>query len=62
MLEIVERSSGYWIVGDLGVEWDEPFIHLSEALKKLSELNLIQIELRNKDNGNTFINRRNNNE
>ena len=40
MLEIVERSSGYWIVGDLGVEWDEPFIHLSEALKKLSELNL----------------------
>ena len=51
-LEIVERSSGYWIVGDLGVEWDEPFVHLSQALKKLSELNLIQIELRNKDNGN----------
>ena len=27
-LEIVERSSGYWIVGDFGVEWDEPFVHL----------------------------------
>jgi hypothetical protein len=37
-LEIVERSSGYWIVGDYGVEWDEPFIHLSQAIKKLNEL------------------------
>tara|TARA_R110002012_G_scaffold18193_2_gene67064 strand:- start:243 stop:407 length:165 start_codon:yes stop_codon:yes gene_type:complete len=43
-LEIVERSSGYWIVDDYGVAWDEPFIHLSEALKKLSELNLKYIE------------------
>jgi len=39
MLEIVERSSGYWIVGDYGVEWYEPFIHLSEAIKKLNQLN-----------------------
>lgn len=42
-LEIVERSSGYWIVDDYGVAWDEPFVHLSQALKKLSELNLKRI-------------------
>ena len=39
MLEIVERSSGYWIVGDWGVEWNEPFIHLNQAIDKLNELN-----------------------
>lgn len=42
-LEIVERSSGYWIVDDYGVAWDEPFVHLSQALKKLSELNIKRI-------------------
>ena len=33
-LEIVERSSGYWIVDDYGVAWDEPFIHLSQAIRQ----------------------------
>ena len=48
-LEIVERSSGYWIVDDYGVAWDEPFVHLTEALKKLSELNLKYIEGKNNE-------------
>ena len=34
--EIVERSSGYWIVDDHGVV-DGPFIELDEALKKKEE-------------------------
>ena len=34
--EIVERSSGYWIVDDHGVV-DGPFIELNEALKKKEE-------------------------
>ena len=34
--EIVERSSGYWIVDDDGVV-DGPFIELDEALKKKEE-------------------------
>ena len=37
-LEIVERSSGYWIVGEFGVEWDEPFVHLSEAIAQLHKM------------------------
>ena len=37
-LEIVERSSGYWIVGDYGVEWDEPFVHLSQAINQLNKM------------------------
>jgi len=37
-LEIVERSSGYWIVGDYGVAWDEPFIHLSQAIRQLNRM------------------------
>ena len=32
--EIVERSSGYWIVDEVGVV-DGPFIELDEALEKL---------------------------
>ena len=34
--EIVERSSGYWIVDDHGVV-DGPFIELNAALKKKEE-------------------------
>ena len=37
-LSIVERSSGYWIVDDDGVVWDEPFVYLSEAIKKLEQI------------------------
>ena len=37
-LEIVERSSGYWIVDDYGVAWDEPFIYLSEAIRQLNRM------------------------
>tara|TARA_Y100001972_G_C7606729_1_gene304105 strand:+ start:826 stop:984 length:159 start_codon:yes stop_codon:yes gene_type:complete len=37
-LSIVERSSGYWIVDDDGVAWDEPFDDLTEATKKLAEI------------------------
>ena len=37
-LEIVERSSGYWIVGDYVVEWDEPFVHLSQAIRQLNKM------------------------
>ena len=37
-LEIVERSSGYWIVGEHGVEWDEPFVHLSQAINQLNKM------------------------
>ena len=32
--EIVERSSGYWIVDDFGVV-DGPFIELDDALENL---------------------------
>ena len=34
--EIVERSSGYWIVDNWGVV-DGPFIELDEALEKLED-------------------------
>ena len=37
-LEIVERSSGYWIVDDDGVAWDEPFVHLREAINQLNKM------------------------
>tara|TARA_Y100000310_G_scaffold122480_1_gene121153 strand:+ start:413 stop:601 length:189 start_codon:yes stop_codon:yes gene_type:complete len=43
-LWIVERSSGYWIVDELGVAYDEqgesvdPFIELKDAIAKLKEL------------------------
>jgi len=43
-LWIVERSSGYWIVDELGVAYDEqgesvdPFIELEDAIAKLKEL------------------------
>ena len=37
-LEIVERSSGYWIVNNDGVAWDEPFIHLSQAISQLEKM------------------------
>ena len=37
-LEIVERSSGYWIVGEHGVEWDEPFVHLTQAINQLNKM------------------------
>ena len=37
-LSIVERSSGYWIVNDDGVVWDEPFDDLTEATKKLEKI------------------------
>ena len=37
-LEIVERSSGYWIVNDYGVAWDEPFVHLSQAIRQLNKM------------------------
>lgn len=37
-LEIVERSSGYWIVDSCGVAWDEPFIHLSQAIIQLEKM------------------------
>lgn len=35
--EIIERSSGYWIVDDCGVVVDEPFITYSEALESLEK-------------------------
>ena len=34
--QIVERSSGYWIVDEVGVV-DGPFIELDEALERLEE-------------------------
>jgi hypothetical protein len=34
MMEIIERSSGYWIVDDCGVV-EGPFISYSEALENL---------------------------
>ena len=37
-LEIVERSSGYWIVDNDGVAWDEPFVHLSQATRQLNRM------------------------
>ena len=37
-LEIVERSSGYWIVDDDGVAWDEPFVHLNQAIRQLNRM------------------------
>ncbi len=37
--EIVERSSGYWIVGDYGVAWSDPFDDYEDAIAKLHELN-----------------------
>jgi len=37
-LEIVERSSGYWIVDRHGIAWDEPFIHLSQAIRQLNKM------------------------
>ena len=37
-LEIVERSSGFWVVDDCGVAWDQPFDSLDEALKKLESM------------------------
>jgi hypothetical protein len=37
-LEIIERSSGYWIVGEHGVEWYEPFVHLSQAINQLNKM------------------------
>ena len=48
-LEIVERSSGYWIVGDYGVAWDEPFVNLSEAINQLNKM-LEQAPIFNGDN------------
>ena len=44
-LEIVERSSGWWVVDDCGVAWDQPFDSLKEAIKKLEQLE--DDELRN---------------
>ena len=37
-LEIVERSSGYWIVDKSGIVYDEPFIDLSDAISQLNEM------------------------
>ena len=37
--EIVERSSGYWIVGKYGVAWYDPFDEYEDAIAKLHELN-----------------------
>ena len=37
--EIVERSSGYWIVGNYGVAWSDPFDDEEDAIAKLHELN-----------------------
>jgi hypothetical protein len=37
--EIVERSSGYWIVGSYGVAWYDPFDDYEDAIAKLHELN-----------------------
>ena len=37
-LEIVERSSGYWIVDNDGVAWDEQFVHLSQAIRQLNRM------------------------
>ena len=37
IIEIVERSSGYWIVDDCGIV-DGPFIELDEAVSNLEEL------------------------
>jgi hypothetical protein len=45
--ELVERSSGWWIVGDNGVEHYEPFEEIEDAIEKLNELNLRQ-KLQNK--------------
>jgi hypothetical protein len=39
-LEIVERSSGWWIVGENGVEHYEPFDEIEDAIEKMNELNL----------------------
>jgi len=36
--EIVERSSGYWIVNEHGVAYPEPFDSIEEALDKLESL------------------------
>jgi len=35
--EIIERSSGFWIVDDFGVVVDEPFFTYSEALEVLEK-------------------------
>ena len=40
-IEIVERSSGYWIVDDYGVV-DGPFIELKEALMMLIALEAVE--------------------
>ena len=40
-LEIVERSSGYWIVHEWGVAWLEPFVELADACAKLTNLELL---------------------
>ena len=37
-LEIVERSSGYWIVDKSGIVCNEPFIDLSDAISQLNEM------------------------
>jgi len=37
MLEIIERSSGYWVVDDSGIV-DGAFIELDDAVKVLEEL------------------------
>ena len=37
-LEIVERSSGYWIVDNDGVAWDEPFVDLNQAIRQLNRM------------------------
>ncbi len=37
--EIVERSSGFWIVGDYGVAWYDPFDEYEDVIAKLHELN-----------------------
>ena len=37
-MNLVERSSGYWIVGEYGVAWDEPFVHLREAINQLNKM------------------------
>ena len=35
-LEIVERSSGWWIVGENGVEHYEPFDEIEDAIEKMA--------------------------
>lgn len=45
-LEIVERSSGYWIdvkldsmFGEYRIKaWHEPFVHLSQAINQLNRM------------------------